>query len=140
MADVKYNSFKVALAENTIDLETDTINCMLVTSAYTPDPDLHANRSDVTNEVVGSGYTAGGQALTTKAVTQDNTNDQAKFDADDVTWTSSTITARAAILYKDTGNAATDSLIAYFDFGSDQSSSNGDFTVAWNANGILTIS
>lgn len=140
MANAKYNSFKVALAQNDVDLVTDTINVMLVTSAYTPNIDTHQYRSDVTNEVVGSGYTSGGQALAGKAVTQDNTNDRAVFDANDVTWTSSTITARGAILYKDTGNSATDQLIAYFDFGSDESSSNGDFVIQWNANGILTLS
>lgn len=140
MANAKYNSFKVALAQNDVDLVTDTINVMLVTSAYTPNIDTHQYRADVTNEVVGSGYTSGGQALAGKAVTQDNTNDRAVFDANDVTWSSSTITARGAILYKDTGNSATDQLIAYFDFGSDESSSNGDFVIQWNANGILTLS
>ena len=113
---------------------------MLVTSAYTPNIDTHAFRSAVTGEVSGTNYTAGGKALTTKSVTQDNTGDAAVFDADPVTWASSTITARGAVLYKDTGNAATDNLIAYFDFGTDETSSNGDFTITWNASGILTLS
>ena len=139
MADLKYNAGKVALINGGIDLDTDTIKLALVTSSYTPDIDLHEDFADITNEVVGTGYVAGGQALTTKSVVVDNTNDLAKFDADDVTWGTSTITARAGILYKDTGTPATSTLIAYFDFVSDKSSSAGDFTVSWDSNGILTL-
>lgn len=140
MANAKYNGFKVALANGGIDLDTDAIKVMLVDSSYTPNIDTHANRSDVTGEVSGTGYTAGGQALANKSVTQDNTNDTMVFDADDVTWAASTITARGAVLYKDTGSAATDTLIAYFDFGVDESSSSGDFKITWNSGGILTLS
>lgn len=140
MANAKYNSFKTALQKGAVNLETDSIKCMLVSSAYTPNIDTHNFLSDVTGEVTGTGYTAGGQALATKSVTEDATNDLAKFDAADVTWAASTITARGAILYKDTGVATSSQLIAYFDFGTDQSSSNGDFTVQWNASGILTLS
>lgn len=140
MANAKYNAFKVALANGGVDLDTDTIKVMLVDSSYVPDIDLHADRADVTGEVTGTGYTAGGQALTNPSVTQDNTNDTAVFDADDVTWGTSTITARGAVLYKSTGTASTDTLIAYFDFGADESSNEGDFTITWNAGGILTLS
>lgn len=139
MADLKYNFGKGELINGGIDLDTDDIKVALVTVTYTPDIDVHEDFADITNEVVGTGYTAGGKSLTTKSVTVDDGNDRAVFDADDVTWTASTITARAAILYKNTGVAATSTLIAYFDFGSDQSSSAGDFTIEWNATGILTL-
>lgn len=139
MADVIYNSFFTALANNDIDLDADTFKLMLVTSAYTPDVDTHADRADVTNEVSGTGYTAGGATVANTAVTQDNTNDLAKFDGDDVTWANSTITARGAVMYKSTGTAANDLLVKYFDFGSDQSSSNANFAVQFGAGGILTI-
>lgn len=122
-----------------IDLDTDTIKVMLVTSAYTPDQDVHDYKDDITNEVSGTGYTAGGATLANKTVTQDNTDNEGVFDADDVTWSSSTITARGAVLYKDTGTASTSPLICYFDFGSDKSSSNGNFTIQWNAEGIINL-
>lgn len=140
MADLVYNSFKAELMRGNIDLAAGNFKLMLVTSTYVPDVDAHADRADVTNEVVGTGYTAGGAALAGKSVTQDNANDEADFDANDVVWSNATITARAAILYLDTGVAANDTLIAYFDFGSDQSSSNGDFTAQFNLNGILSLS
>ncbi len=139
MADVIYNSFKMKIMDGSIDLDTDTIKVMLVTSTYTPDQDLHDFKDDVTNEVTGTGYTAGGEALASKTVTQDNTDNEGVFDAADVTWSSSTITARAAVLYKDTGTASTSPLICYLDFGSDQSSSSGDFIIQWGSEGILNL-
>jgi hypothetical protein len=123
-----------------VDCDTDTINVMLVTSSYTPDQDTHAYRSDVTNEVSGAGYSTGGAALVNKSITQDNTNNKAYLDANDLTWTTSTITARAAVIYKARGGlASADELLGYVDFGSDKSSSSGDFTIQWAATGILEI-
>jgi hypothetical protein len=140
MADVIFNSFKRDIMNGSIDLDTDTIKVMLVTSSYTPDQDTHTKRSDITNEVSGTGYSAGGASLANKAVSADNTDNEGVFDADDVTWSSSTITARGAVLYKARGGASSaDELIAYIDFGSDKSSSNGNFTLQWAAEGILNL-
>lgn len=125
--------------DGSIDLDTDTIKVMLVTSSYTPDQDVHDFKDDITNEVSGTGYTAGGTALANKAVTADNTDNEGVFDADDVTWASSTITARGAVIYKDTGTPSTSPIICYIDFGSDKSSSAGNFTISWNAEGILNL-
>ena len=63
MADVIYNAFKKNIMNGGIDLDTDTIKVALVTATYTPDQDLHEDFADLTNEVVGTGYTAGGGAL-----------------------------------------------------------------------------
>lgn len=52
-----------------IDFDTDTIKAMLTTSAYTPNTDTHRYKSSVTNEVTGTGYTAGGVTLASKTVT-----------------------------------------------------------------------
>lgn len=139
MADVIYNSFKQKIMDGSIDLDTDTIKVALVTSSYTPDQDTHEDFADVTNEITGTGYTAGGAALANKAVTKDTTDNEGVFDADDVTWSSSTITARGAVVYKDSGTASTSWLVCYLDFGSDQSSSSGNFTIQWNAEGILNL-
>ena len=139
MADVIYNNFKKLIMNGGIDLDTDTIKVALVTSAYTPDQDAHDFFDDVTNEVSGTGYTAGGASLANKAVTADNTDNEGVFDADDVAWTTSTITARGAVIYKSTGTASTSALICYLDFGSDKISTAGTFTISWNAEGILNL-
>lgn len=140
MANVIYNSFKRDIMNGALDLDTDTIKVMLVTSAYTPDQDAHTKRSDITNEVSGTGYSAGGSALANKAVTADNTDNEGVFDADDLSWASATITARGAVLYKARGGAASaDELLCYIDFGSDIASTGGTFLITWNAEGIINL-
>lgn len=140
MASVLYNSFKKNIMNGTIDLDTDSIYVLLVTSTYTPDIDAHAFRSDITNEVSGTGYTTGGKVISNAAVTQDNTDDEGVFDGDDVSWTTATITARGAVLYKNRGGASSaDELIGYIDFGSDKSSTAGTFTIQWAAEGIINL-
>jgi hypothetical protein len=141
MANVLYNSFKRDIANGSIDLDTDTIKLMLVTSAYVPNIDTNTKRSDITNEVVGVGYTAGGVTLANKTVTVNNTTDKAVFDADDITIPNATITARGGVLYKSRGGVATaDELIGYLDFVTDVVSTGGNFAITFDANGILTIS
>lgn len=139
MADVVFNSFKTELLKSSIDFESDTFKAMLVTSSYTPDPDNHGFIDDVTNEVEGIGYIAGGKALANLSVTQDNVDNEGVFDADDVVWPASTITARGAVIYKDTGDPATSPLIAYIDFESNKISDNGDLTLQWGSEGILNV-
>ncbi len=143
MADLIYNKFKQNLFDRSmgsgIDYDTDTLKVMLVTSSYTPNADTHDFVDDVTNEVVGTGYTAGGATLGSKTVTLDTANDRVDFDAADTAWTVATITARAAVLYKDTGTASTSPLIAYYDFGSDKVSTGGTFQITWNSSGLLRI-
>lgn len=130
MASVLYNSFKFDLFNANINLETDTLKAMLVTSAYTPDVDAHNRRDDVTNEVAATGgYTAGGAAITC-TVTQDNTGNRGRATFDDVLWAASTITARGAVIYKSRGGASSaDELIGYIDFGADKTSVGSDFTL-----------
>lgn len=140
MADVIYNSFKANLMSGAVDLDTSTFYCMLVSSTYVPDQDTHTRRSHVTNEITGTGYTAGGAEITGKAVTQDDTNNLGKWDGNDVTWTGATITARGAVVYRSSGSgSASDELVAYFDFGSDKTATNGTFTVQWSTSGIVNL-
>ena len=79
-----------------------------------------------TNEVSGTGYTAGGVTLSSQAVAYDSSNNVAYFDAADPSWSSATITARGALIYN---NSKSNASIAVLDFGSDFSSSNGTFQV-----------
>lgn len=128
MASFVYNTTLFKTYDSTFDWNAGTTKVALVTSAYTPDKDAHDFFNDVTNEVVGTGYTAGGNTVT-PTVTQDNANDEIDIVLPGTSWSSSTITARAAVYYRDTGTPATSELIAYIDFGSDIVSSNGTFTL-----------
>lgn len=132
-----FNKYLELLGGGSINMVSDTIKVMLCTSSFTPDVDNMNFKSDITNEAVGTGYTAGGQALASKAWTREDANNRAFFDAADVVWPSSTITARYAVFYKDTGTPTTSPLIGYFDFEADKSSDAGNFTLEWNASGIF---
>jgi hypothetical protein len=133
-----YNNFKEQILLGELDLGNgaDSIKCMLVT-AHTLDIDLDVSYSDVSgDEESGTGYTAGGEVLANQAVTQDNTNDRADFDADNVTWTGLDVgTPNYAIIYDDTH--VSKYLIAAFEIAT--ASNGGDYTLAWHADGILLL-
>jgi len=136
-----FGNFAGSLGKKEQQLLNDTIKVMLCTNLYTPDQDAHDYKNDVTNEVAaGNGYTAGGATLGGKTLTYDGPSNTWKFDANDVVWSASTITARYAVLYDDTpATDATKPLIGYLDFGQDLSSSAGNFTITWATEGIFTI-
>jgi len=122
-------SFKQELLEGQHDFRTSghTFNVALYTSSAT----LGASTTDYTtsNEVSGTGYSAGGQALTNVNPTTSSTT--AFTDFADETFTTATITARGALIYNTTtggGSGTTDSVIV-LDFGSDKTSTAGDFTI-----------
>lgn len=128
MASLIYNSCVDYVCKGSIDFDTDTFKMMLVTDSYTPSKS-HDFRNDVTDEVTGTGYTAGGNAAT-PTVTKDNVNNRVDISWSITSWTSSTITARAGVIYKSRGGASSaDELVGYVDFGSDVSSSSGTFSV-----------
>ena len=136
-----YGNFLAKALNKEVDWDSDTIKVALLTSSYTPNQDTHDYFDDVsTYEVTGTGYTTGGNTLSSKTVTYDGTNNVVILDAADVTWSSSTITARYAVVYDDAGaSAGAKALIGYVDFGSDQSSTNGNFTITWDSTGIVRI-
>lgn len=141
MAGKLYGNVMKAAFNKEVDFDSDTIKVALVSSAYTPNQDTHDYWDDVSaNEVSGTGYTAGGQALASKTVTYDGATNTLILDAADSVWAGSTVTARYAVIYDDSGaTAGQKALIGYQDFGSDQSSTNGNFTVQWDSTGIVRI-
>ena len=119
------NSFKTELLGGTHDLDTDTIKIALYTSSATLGASTTAYST--TNEVTGStGYSAGGNTLSGAAITLSGST--AIVDFSDTTWSSATITARGALIYN---SSKSDKAIAVLDFGSDKSSTNGDFTIVF---------
>ena len=129
MASLVYNSCIRDAVTGAIDFDTDTFKMLLVTSSYSASKS-HAKRSDITNEVSGTGYTSGGNACSVTVAAVDNTNNDVEISFTVTSWTSATITARAGVIYKSRGGASSaDELVGYVDFGSDVSSTNGTFAV-----------
>lgn len=118
------------LAKGNIDFDSDTFKVMLTTSTYTPDQDAHDYRDDVTNEISGTGYTAGGATLSGVSVSYDSATNEMRVLWSDASWSSASFTARTAVIYKSRGGASSaDELVGYIPFGSDQSVSASTFTL-----------
>lgn len=120
-------SFKVELLNGVHDFSTDTFKIALYTSSAT----LGATTTvySATNEISGSGYSAGGAAVTAVAPTSSGTT--ALVDFDDVTWVSASITANGALIYN---SSQGDKAVAVLAFGGDKTTSaGGTFTVVFPA-------
>jgi len=136
MADTIFNSWLENHGDGTMDMDSDTFKAALLDDGYTIDA-TDVQWSEVSaNEVSGTGYTAGGKALT--GVTWTQTDGTLTFDADDVAWTGATFTARYMVIYDDT--ATNDEMVCVMDFGSNQTVTASTFTYSFHASGIITIS
>ena len=115
-------SFKVELFGGVHVFGTDVFKIALYTSAAT----LGASTTtySTTNEVVGTGYTAGGNVLTAEVTSSGGTTAFVTFG--NSTWTSATITARGALIYN---SSKSNKAVAVLDFGADKSSTAGDFVI-----------
>lgn len=129
------------LTNGVFDLDTDTIKVSAHTNTYAPNQDVHDFFDDVTNEVTGTNYTAGGATLGT--VTVARSTNTVTFDAADVVWTQSGTgfsTARKFVIYRSTGTASTSRLFSVVTADADVGNMTGDLTIAWSASGIATWS
>jgi hypothetical protein len=133
-----YDNYWTSLNAARINLLSDTIKLMLSTSSYTPNRGTDQFKSSVTNEVTGTGYTAGGTTIGSMA--NSIASNVYTITGANASWPNATFTARYAVLYDSTPSTdATRPLIGYVDFQTDQSPSAGTLSVTWNASGIGTV-
>lgn len=135
MASANFTNLPRALAKADIDFDVATFKVLLVSSVPSEaNLDAWANRSDVTNEITGTGYTAGGiaQAFTLDAI--DTTNNRQSITWTNISngWTSASFTAYGAIIYKNSGTSTTDVLLHFVDFGGAVTCSNGSFSITYS--------
>ena len=130
MANVVPDSFKTDLLKGKFNFDTSgNSGSTFYLALYTSSASFSTNTSAYsnTNEVSGTGYSAGGQALTNLGVAI--SSNIAFVDFDNEKWTSATITARYGLIYKNSSNEA----VLVLDFGGDKTSTNGDFEVVFPA-------
>ena len=118
-------SFKKALLDGEMDFSSNTSQTFKI-ALFTSSATLGAATTaySTTNEVSGTGYTAGGNTFTVVAPTTSGTT--AFLDFANTTWATATITARGALIYQSGG---TNPAVAVLDFGADKTSTAGDFTI-----------
>lgn len=134
--------FKTGLMDGTFDFSSTTTQVYKI-ALYTNSASLNQNTTayTTTGEVTGNGYTAGGKVLTI-GVNPTNSNDISYLSFDDISWTGSTFTSRGALIYKYDGS--TNPAVCVLDFGSDKTTTNGNFTVqfpsATSTSAVIRIS
>jgi hypothetical protein len=134
--------FKTGLLDGTFNFSSTTAQVYKI-ALYTNSASLNQDTTAYTNtgEVSGPGYTAGGKILTI-GVNPTNSNDISYLSFNDISWTSSTFTARGALIYKADG--VTNPAVCVLDFGSDKTTTNGNFVVqfpsATSSSAVIRIS
>jgi hypothetical protein len=137
-----YTKFQTSAINKLANLTSDALKVMLL-SAYTvgSTQDTAQFVSDVLavgTEASGTGYTAGGQALSGVSISP--SGHVVTVTCTSPSWASSTITASYAVFYDSTpGTNSTNPVICYWDFGGAQSSSSGTFTLTISGSGLLTL-
>ena len=135
-----FTNYSAKLHNKEVDWNSDTIKGMITTNTYVPDQNAHAYKSDVTNEITGTGYSAGGATLTTCTITVTGGGSHVvKLDADDLTWaaTINLTGAKWLVLYDNTpASDATRPLIGYLDLGN-INVSGGPLTIVWDSAGVF---
>lgn len=126
MANALYGKGKEKLLTAAINLSTDTIKAALLSSAYTPNLSTDEFYSTISANTLNTPFTLTGKAITLGV-----------FDADNVTYTAVTAgaTAKAVVIYKDTGVSATSPLLAYIDTitGFPLATNGGDIQIVWDS-------
>jgi len=143
MANAVYNNYKRIALQGQIDVETDTINVLLMNGTYVPDIDNDVYYSDIIlsgNELPTAGnYITSGSTVT--AITSaDNTNNYGVLNFTDVVYANATFETGGAIVYKKGGTPETSPLMFFVDFGVARSTSSEEFKIAWNPAGALQLS
>lgn len=127
MASGAYLPWNVAVGSGEITLGTDTLKAALMNSSHVFDPDNDGWADVSANEISGTGYTAGGIALTGVSIVVDYTNDVTRVLCNPIEWTGATLTASHMVVYCD--SHINNTLLCSIDFGGAQASTNGTFSV-----------
>lgn len=119
-----YDSGLVKVLKGELQLMAGDIKVLLVGAGYVPNV-AHTVKTDIgANEIAGTGYVAGGKALTTKSIV--TVDAKAVFKCDNISWDESTLEARYGVVYEATSNA----LLGYIDFEKLVSTTNGTLRIA----------
>lgn len=127
------NSFKQEMLQAGQNLATDTLKMALYTAFADLGPTTTAYTT--TNEVVGTGYTAGGESVTGATISVDTQTNTVYVDFNDVSWAGASFTARGALIYNVTQSNAS---VAVLDFGSDKTFTSANNTVTMPVNSSTT--
>ena len=146
MASFNFTNLAKHLAKANIDWDTATFKVMLLSSVPTTtdtsgNQDTWEYRNQITNEITGTGYTAGGiaQAFTLNAITLVGGKQTITWTNITNGWTTSTFSALGAVIYLNTGTSTTDILLHFIDFGGTVSCTAGNFSITYSNNFEIAV-
>lgn len=146
MSSFNFTNIAKHLAKADIDWDTATFKVLLVSSIPTTtdttgNQDTWEFRNAITNEITGTGYSAGGiaQAFTLNALTLVGGKQTITWTNISNGWTGSTFSAVGAIIYLNTGTSSTDILLHFVDFGGTVSCSSGNFSITYSNTFDITV-
>lgn len=125
MATFAFNSHFENLSLGRLEVGTSVVKALITSSSYVPSKRNHSTRANITNEVSGTGYTAGG-VIVTATLSTDSANDKITLTLGAIAINSTTVSGMRQVVYyiSNGGSASADYLIAVVDFNSDYSTSN----------------
>ena len=126
-------SFRSDIVQGGQNLSSNTLKMALYTAYATLNQDTTAYTTD--NEVVGTGYTAGGRTITGVTITTDSATNTVYINFNNVSWAGANFTARGALIYNSTQSNKS---IAVLDFGSDKLFTATNNTVTMPVNSAST--
>lgn len=131
MATLAFNSYFNDLHLGRIVVGTSTVKALITNGSYVPSKDNHSTRANITNEVSGTGYTAGG-VVVTATLSQDLANDRTTLTLGAISIPNTTVSGMRNLVYyvSNGGASSADYLIAVVDFGSDYSTSNQTINIS----------
>ncbi len=131
MATLAYNSLFNDLFLGRIVVPTMVVKGLITNNSYVPSKDNHTTRANITNEVSGTGYTAGG-VIVTATLSQDLATDRTTLTLGAISIPNTTVSGMRNIVYyvSNGGAASADYLIMVSDFGSDYSTSNQTISIS----------
>lgn len=139
-----YNQFKHALLHGDCKLTSDTIKVALLGTGYVMSVDQASGFASINSyEITSTGYTAGGCDIASKTAVQYNSQDNARFDAADLTWANlGTDTIDHAVMWDDTvtatfAGAIADVLMIHWEIATN--ANGGNYTLQFGASGILEL-
>ena len=126
-----------------INYSTSTIMAGLVSTSYVFNKDHNywkAGSTAFNNQITGTGYTAGGQALLAKTLTKQDASDNVKWDASNSVWGPGATFSAGGVVLRASNAAYSHPLICFFSFGTAKIVDNGTFTIQWSTAGIAVAS
>ncbi len=136
---IGYGQAPKSFLNKEVDWDSDAVKVLLLDDTYAPNRNTHRYLSDITGEITGTNYTAGGVTLSGKSVSYDAAYAATILTAANPVWSTLTATFRYAVFYVSTGSPSTSPLLCYVDYEENRSIVAQNLTLVLPSAGLIQI-